>query len=88
LKDDIDIPRMYSERKNMKLLSEIHCPDVKVVFPLWISTIFSTARQTSRITRSLERARRSESDFALDNIGYQEQRRQDDETSLHGFVRG
>jgi hypothetical protein len=35
-----------SERKNMKLLSEIHCPDVKVVFPLWISTIFSTARQT------------------------------------------
>jgi hypothetical protein len=23
----------YSERKNMKLFKEIHCPDVKVVFP-------------------------------------------------------
>ena len=52
-----------------------------------INNLFS-GTSDSRITRSLEPARRSESDVALDNIGYQEQRRQDDETSLYGFVRG
>jgi hypothetical protein len=52
-----------------------------------INNLFS-GTPDSRITRSLERAHRSESDFALDNIGYQEQRRQHDETSLHGFVLG
>jgi hypothetical protein len=30
--DQLDF-EAYSERKNMKLFKEIHCPDVKVVFP-------------------------------------------------------
>lgn len=30
--DQLDF-EAYSERKNMKLFREIHCPDVKVVFP-------------------------------------------------------
>lgn len=30
--DQLDF-EAYSERKNMKLFQEIHCPDVKVVFP-------------------------------------------------------